>query len=170
MAPSRCKGVNLSLRAPKGQSNLPMPQILPATIKDIPIVAAIENQLFPQPWTQKSFEEILDQEAFWFWVAKKGQEIVGYLVCQVVEKEAELHNIAVANLYQRHGIAKLFLKELKRKLVERGVVELFLMVRASNITAQKLYTRFGFQKTGRRPHYYNDPKEEGWIYQLDMTS
>lgn len=142
--------------------------IVPTQAEDITTVAALERELFPQPWSQKSFEEISAQEAFWFWVAKKDEKVVGYLVCQVVEKEAELHNIAVSRKYQKQGIARLLLSELKKQLISKGVTELFLMVRASNLAAQRLYTHFGFQKNGRRPHYYNDPKEDGWIYQLDI--
>lgn len=133
---------------------------------DIPIIAWLEKQLYPEPWSRKSFEELLGQEAFWFWVAKKESEISGYLVCQVVEKEAELHNIAVAKEHQRRGIGKLLFEKLIAALREKGVRELFLMVRASNIPAQKLYEHVGFKKTGRRSNYYHDPVEEAWIYQL----
>lgn len=145
-----------------------MTRIIPAQVSDLPVIAKLENQLFPQPWSQKSFEEILAQEAFWFWVVKKGKEVVGYLVCQVVEKEAELHNIAVAKPYQRQGIAKLLLSELKKQLISKGVTELFLMVRASNIAAQRLYEHVGFKKTSVRRNYYQPQKEDAWVYQLGL--
>ncbi len=141
-----------------------MIQIFSANAKEISIIAHLECELYPQPWSQKDFEEILEQEAFWFWVAKKEQEIVGYLVCQVVENEAELHNIAVSKKYQRQGIGKILLQKLVGDLKQKNVSETFLMVRASNIPAQKLYESFGFNKIGLRPNYYRDPAEEAWIY------
>lgn len=144
-----------------------MIKIFPASKKDVSAVASLEQELYPQPWSQKDFEEILAQEAFWFWVAKKENAIVGYLVCQVVEeKEAELHNIAVAREYQRQGIGKTLLQKLIGDLKQKNVSEIFLMVRASNLPAQKLYESFGFKKISVRQRYYHNPEEEAWIYRL----
>lgn len=142
--------------------------IISAAKKDIPVVARLERELYPQPWSEKDFEEILAQEPFWFWVAKKENEIVGYLVCQVVGEEAELHNIAVAKAHQRQGIGKQLLQKLIGDLKQKNISEIYLMVRASNLPAQKLYASLGFEKVGMRPNYYNDPKEEAWIYRLTV--
>jgi ribosomal-protein-alanine N-acetyltransferase len=37
---------------------------------------------------------------------------------------------------------------------QRGAEVTFLEVRASNLTAARLYERFGFNEIGRRPNYY----------------
>lgn len=147
-----------------------MIKIFPAIKKDIPIVAQLERELYPQPWSQKDFGEILAQEAFWFWVAKKENAIVGYLVCQVVGSEAEIHNIAVAKTDQREGIGKTLLQKLIGDLKEKNVSEIFLMVRVSNLPAQKLYESFGFKKISVRQRYYHNPEEEAWIYRLRFAS
>ena len=145
-----------------------MIQFSPAKHKDLPAVAALEQELYPQPWSEKDFEELLEQEAFWFWVAKQEEEIVGYLVCQVVANEAELHNIAVAKKIQRQGVGKFLLQKLIEALKQKEVQEIYLMVRASNVSARKLYEQFGFKKVGVRKNYYHSPNEEALIYRLNF--
>lgn len=141
--------------------------IEPAHLGHLPTIAHLEKQLYLEPWSQKSFEELLGEEAFWFWVAKESEEIVGYLVCQVVGSEAELHNIAVAREYQRRGIGKRLLIKLVEALRQKKVTELYLMVRASNNLAKNLYERFGFEKMGVRKKYYHSPDEDALVYRFN---
>ncbi len=143
-------------------------RIVPIKAREISIIVRLEKQLYTQPWSQKDFEDLLNQEAFWFWVAKEGEEIVGYLVCQVVGEEAELHNIAVAKNYQRQGIAKRLIQKLLDELQRKKVSELYLMVRVSNRPAKKLYEHFGLKQTGIRKNYYHSPEEDASVFYLSM--
>jgi len=45
-----------------------------------------------------------------------------------------------------------------------------LEVRVSNITAQNLYLKYGFQKTGLRKGYYLDNREDAIIMSTDYIS
>lgn len=147
-----------------------MMKIASASPEDIPIVAELEKQLYPQPWSQKDFETLLGDEAFWFWVARKDEEIVGYLVCQVVQSEAELHNIAVAKNFQRQKVGTFLFQKLTDELKRKGIHEIYLMVRGSNLAAQKLYAKFRFKKIGIRPQYYNHPKEDAFVFRLSIEA
>ena len=147
-----------------------MPQvvydIVPAALEDLAAVAHIEQQCFvSQPWSLTAFVQAWHNPDFWFWVAKAQSAVVGYLVCQVTRHEAELHNIAVAPLHRRKGMASQLIAALKKQLIEKKVGEIFLMVRVSNRQAQNLYQKFGFHKIGVRPKYYRDSVEDGWVYQ-----
>ena len=51
---------------------------------------------------------------------------------------------------------------------QKEVQEIYLMVRASNAPAQKLYEKFGFEKIGVRKNYYYSPDEEALIYRLNF--
>jgi len=42
-----------------------------------------------------------------------------------------------------------------------------LEVRASNVTAQRLYQKYGFTSRGIRKGYYNDNREDGIIMTVD---
>lgn len=142
--------------------------IAPATSEDLSFITAIEQQCFPDPWSLKSFEQALEDPAFWLWVAKEKNSVIGYCVCQVVQQEAELHNIAVAPTHQHRQIATQLLRQLIESLREKKVEEIFLITRASNTFAQRLYQKFGFQKIGARPHFYRHPAEEGWVLQSKL--
>ena len=48
-----------------------------------------------------------------------------------------------------------------------GADSSFLEVRESNLAAQELYRRFGFEETGRRPRYYKDNSEDAILMSLE---
>ncbi|MEG9498711.1 ribosomal protein S18-alanine N-acetyltransferase [Mannheimia indoligenes] len=85
-------------------------------------------------------------------------EIVAFAISQVVLDEATLFNIAVAPNFQGKGFGKRLLSELILQLQKRGVATLWLEVRESNITAQKLYDSLGFNEVTVRKNYYPTPE------------
>jgi ribosomal-protein-alanine N-acetyltransferase len=93
--------------------------------------------------------------------------IAGFSGIWMMVDEAHVTNIAVRREYQGKGIGGLLLiatidlaRELKASL-------LTLEVRASNIVAQKLYSRYGFKQTGLRRGYYLDNREDAIIMSTD---
>ena len=89
--------------------------------------------------------------------------IVGFAGFWIMADEAHITNIAVRNIHRRQGIGELLLialVELAAKLDARIIT---LEVRASNITAQSLYSKYGFTQVGLRRGYYTDDKEDGVI-------
>jgi ribosomal-protein-alanine N-acetyltransferase len=52
---------------------------------------------------------------------------------------------------------------LMRAAVERGAEAVTLEVRASNVSAQAMYRRFGFIPAGARKDYYRDPTEDALV-------
>jgi ribosomal-protein-alanine N-acetyltransferase len=46
---------------------------------------------------------------------------------------------------------------------EKGVTEIFLEVRETNVGAIRLYERLGFEEVGIRKNYYEKPKENALI-------
>lgn len=82
--------------------------------------------------------------------------VVGFLASrQTGPGEREILNVAVAASHRRRGIARSLVKE--EFAAFRGTW--FLEVRESNTAAIQLYKSLGFQPTGRRQDYYNDPGE-----------
>lgn len=95
--------------------------------------------------------------------------IVGFAGFWIMADEAHLTSIAVREACRRRGIGEFLLIaviDMAQKL-KAGVVT--LEVRVSNITAQDLYTKYGFAKAGRRKGYYidrghnGDSKEDGLV-------
>ena len=48
----------------------------------------------------------------------------------------------------------------------RGAQQALLEVRRSNLEAQRLYKRFGFEVVGLRPRYYRDNNEDAILMTL----
>lgn len=127
-------------------------------------VAAIARNLNDAPhWGQGVYEAALRPGAVperVCLVAAAEDEPVGFLVAALVAGQAEIESIAVAVEHQKRGIGRALLAMTMRELRSRGVVEVFLEVRASNEAARGLYASAGFVEYGRRPRYYADPVED----------
>lgn len=86
--------------------------------------------------------------------------IIGFAGIWLLAEDAHITNIAVRQEYQRRGIGELLLLsiiKLAKKLKARLVT---LEVRASNTTAQNLYSKHGFTRVGIRKGYYTDNGED----------
>jgi ribosomal-protein-alanine acetyltransferase len=95
--------------------------------------------------------------AFNVMVAERESELAGFMVTRITAPgEIEVLNIAVAPEFRRRGIATLLLDSLVAD-------EVFLEVRESNLPAQELYRKTGFQIVGRREDYYDDPVETALV-------
>jgi len=101
------------------------------------------------------------------WVAaresQQGGNLVGFLILRSVADEMEILNLAVEPAERRHGVAGRLLEAALERGRVRGVKRIFLEVRASNAGAIAFYEHGGFVRTGRRPRYYTEPLEDGWV-------
>jgi ribosomal-protein-alanine N-acetyltransferase len=141
-------------------------------LPDLDQVMALADSLAQAPhWAREVYEAALTpgsaprREAL---VAVEGVSgvLMGFAVAAVVGPEAELESVAVAEELQRRGIGRQLVGEIRRILGEAGVTKVFLEVRQSNISAQRLYEALGFEATGRRASYYPDPKEDAVVMAL----
>lgn len=130
---------------------------------DVSQVAALEAVCFHDPWSEKSIAgELTNPLSCWI-VAQEAEQIVGYVGSQTVLDESDMMNIAVSPAYRRQGIAEKLVQTLIDALRARGSHTLTLEVRASNVPAQALYEKLGFQQIGLRKNYYRNPKEDALI-------
>ena len=95
--------------------------------------------------------------------------VAGFAAFHHVIDEAELRNMAVDPAHQGQGVGIKLVAEGRRRLLKLGVKRIFLEVRASNITAQRLYFSTGFILHSRRRDYYRDPPEDALILSLELT-
>ena len=94
--------------------------------------------------------------------------VVGFAVAIVVAPQAERETIAVAEEFQRRGVARRLFAALTEELTSAAVTEVLLEVRASNAQALEFYRALGFQETGRRRQYYADPVEDAVLLGLKL--
>jgi ribosomal-protein-alanine N-acetyltransferase len=53
--------------------------------------------------------------------------------------------------------------------ISKGVPNIWLEVRRSNLTAKRLYEKQGFEAAGCRPRYYKDSSEDAIIMAMTIT-
>lgn len=131
------------------------------TYDDVPQVAAIERQCFPDPWSERMLREHLDNQCAAALVAR-GEDgtILGYGGLLVVLDEGYITNIAVAESCRRKGLGRAMLGALIDHCRESGASFLTLEVRQSNAPAIALYKSMGFLPEGRRKNFYRQPTED----------
>jgi len=137
-----------------------------AKMGDYGAIALIEKECFAHPWSEADIEasHSLDCE---FLVAVRGGEVVGYCGAQVSDG-GYITNVAVSRNHRKKGVAKALISEMIRLCKLKGLPFLTLEVRVSNAPAIALYETLGFEKLGKRPNFYTDPKEDAFIYTLNF--
>lgn len=139
---------------------------------DIDQVYALEERIFPTPWTRKSYEfELEHNPASEQWVIETYAEhnewlIVAYSVCWQLGDELHIANLAVAPGFRRRGLARRLLHHVLARAAENGMTSATLEVRFGNQAAQVLYASFGFEVVGRRRRYYSNNREDALLMQL----
>lgn len=138
------------------------------TVEDIPAVIDLDKMSFSLPWPERSFRfELTDNPASRCWVANLDGKVVGMIVVWLIVDEAHVATLATHPEYRRQGIGKRLLAHALRQLIPDGARSSFLEVRASNVAAQEMYRKFGYEVTGRRRRYYRDNDEDAILMNLD---
>jgi ribosomal-protein-alanine N-acetyltransferase len=89
--------------------------------------------------------------------------VVGYGGVWLSLDEGHITTIATAPEYRGRGVGELLLNGLIDQALELGADRLTLEVRVSNIVAQQLYLKYGFEPVGKRPRYYTDNGEDAML-------
>lgn len=129
-------------------------------------VAELEKSIFSAPWDAQSLRAELSNPLSLWLVALDGDRVAGYVGSQSVLGESDMMNLAVDPAYRRQGIAKRLIERLLWDLDEDNHC-LTLEVRVSNRAALALYEGLGFRPVGRRPNYYESPREDALILRKD---
>lgn len=140
-----------------------MIQIREMQVKDADAVAAIEQQIFSQPWSRQGFLDAVNFANTVFLVAEENNRIVGYIGMYVAMDEGEITNVAVAPVERCHGIGGMLIAELLKIAENKGIARIVLEVRVSNDSAIRLYERNGFVQCGVRRGFYEFPKEDAYV-------
>ena len=138
-------------------------RLIPMTAEHVPQVAALERTCFSHPWTEDMLRQELWNDAAVIVVAE-GEDgtVLGYAGLQAVLDEGYINNVAVERDARRHGVASALLDVFCRFGAAK-LAFLTLEVRASNAPAIALYEKYGFQRAGLRPKYYDKPREDAVI-------
>jgi ribosomal-protein-alanine N-acetyltransferase len=122
-----------------------------ATVEDLAQISAIENNTSAYPCSNQQLHDCIDST----YLLLGDNRLLGFAVIVTVEKQAELHNIAIDPQEQGKGLGSLFLSALVAGL-PATVEQFYLEVRVSNYRAIRLYHQLGFNKIAERKDYYRN--------------
>ena len=107
-------------------------KIRPMTMDDVAAVAAMEAEIFTDPWSEKLYRETLESGRYDCQVLEiteldvngleKGSLLAGYFCGQVILDEAEVHRIAVDPVMRGRGYGQVLLEDFLCRVQQTGVV------------------------------------------------
>lgn len=137
-----------------GQHDLLRLDYRPMLASDLPEVAALEQRVYPHPWTHGNFVDSLHSD-YPAWVLRDADgALLGYFLLMLVVDEAHLLNVAVEGAIQGQGLGRFLLDQACHCARQHGMASMLLEVRPSNTRALDIYQRYGFEQIGRRKGYY----------------
>ena len=148
--------------------------IRPAQPADIPAIIALERQTAASAhWTDAHYEALFDASAprRVTLAAESPTDLAlcGFVVALATSDEWEIENIVVALSHQRCGVGHHMVAALIAEARLYGAQLIRLEVRQSNVAAQRLYQKCGFQMAAERKNYYSFPVENAALFTLRLA-
>lgn len=128
-------------------------------LSNLEAIAPILETDFDDFWNYNVFKSELENGNSKYLVAKIEKEIVGFAGFIPVLDEADISNIVVRKDFRNQKIGSLLLESLIDFATSFNIKVLNLEVRKSNVSAIKLYEKFGFEVCGIRKHYYDNVED-----------
>lgn len=146
-----------------------LPRYRRMTALDVDPVVAIEQAIYPHPWTRGNFSDSLTA-GYHCWIVECGGEIAGYTVVAITAEEGHLLNLSVAGSWQRQGVGRELLAFVLRLARDYSAGRILLEVRPSNVSARALYAATGFAEIGVRRGYYpaGEAREDAIVLELRL--
>ena len=131
----------------------------------IPSIMEIESVSFGKyHWSENSFRaELNNNLAHYFVALDENKNLLGYCGFWDILEEGHITTFAVREEFRGQKIAAQMMLYVFEKAKELNIKWFTLEVRASNIPAINLYTKYGFETIGEREKYYQDNNEDALI-------
>lgn len=133
--------------------------------EDVPDAWNLESTcLGREAWTQKQLLDAMTRDDTIYLVSEMAGRIVGLCGVKNISGDGEITNVSVSGDVRRQGVACKMLRQLLERGAGIGIQDFTLEVRATNTPAVRLYEKLGFKSEGRRPGFYDEPKDDAVIY------
>ena len=150
-------------------------------------IAALESDIFPDPWSEKSIRDTLEnsQARIWAIISRQAPpcsgastapehagkpQLLGYVIFYYVLDEGEIARIATSPQHRRQGVAVRLLEKMRAFSYEQNITRWLLDVRISNETAIHFYKAAGFVEDGVRKNFYANPPEDAILMSCEVET
>ena len=150
-------------------------------------IAALESDIFPDPWSEKSIRDTLEnpQARIWAIISRQAPpcscastspehagkpQLLGYVIFYYVLDEGEIARIATSPQHRRQGLAVRLLEKMRAFSYEQNITRWLLDVRISNETAIHFYKAAGFVEDGVRKNFYANPPEDAILMSCEVET
>jgi len=134
-------------------------KFLPLYSEHLSDCLSLEASAGKNPWPESSFKQVFNANKLCYGAFDEHDRLMAIGVLQVVVDEATVLNISVRGEAQNQGLGRRMMEQLITKALDEGCSNMFLEVRESNVSAQNLYLKLGFNEINRRANYY--PTHDG---------
>jgi [ribosomal protein S18]-alanine N-acetyltransferase len=146
---------------------------------DVDSIMFLQNESNLSAWTKSGYIDELARNDSVLFVAVNEQKIIGFVVMRLItatgiieiksKGEGEILNIAVTKEMRGKRIGAKLVRKVFETAKEKGIGEIWLEVRESNINAQNFYKAMGFSASGKRIKFYNNPAEDAVLMRAEIN-
>ncbi|MDP9729652.1 ribosomal protein S18-alanine N-acetyltransferase [Alicyclobacillus tolerans] len=139
------------------------------TLADVDAVMQVERRSFSAPWSRQAFvTELVENQFARYLVFDYDGRIIGYAGVWLILDEGHITNIAIDPDFRGKNLGEILMRSLMSLCMSQGARKMTLEVRVSNLVAQTLYKKLGFETVGVRKGYYTDNQEDAYIMWADL--
>lgn len=133
--------------------------------RDLPDALGIEDACFARTakWTEDDFLRVLRQRNAIAVVAEVDEQVVGFAAYELRKTRMVLLRMAVAPLWQNHGVGFQVVETLKSKLSSHRRRRLEVCVRETNLQAQLFFRRQSFLAVSSIRGHFDDTGEDAIV-------
>lgn len=143
-------------------------EIVRATAVHMDGIMEIERRSFPDPWSRGGVEVYLTAPDGAVFAAVEGERVLGFAIYHVSFEEGELFSIAVREDSRGRGVGRALLDRVLGEAKAAGAEKMYLEVRRSNQRARAMYKSAGFSVCGVRRGYYDFPREDAILMDIEL--
>ena len=141
-----------------------MCKISEVTLKDLPKINELENQLNLNKTKLNFFNQTLSNENFKFIKLVLEKQIIGFLQYSLNKSDCDIISIGIIKKLQKMGYGK----KLIEYLVNFNFKNIFVEVSAKNNNAIIFYQKLNFLKVSLRKNYYTKLKSDAILLKLTI--
>jgi ribosomal-protein-alanine N-acetyltransferase len=131
-------------------------QLRPYQPRDFAALYEIDHACFPRgiAYSKRMLRYFLAMPTATCLLAVDGEKIGGFILGEMVEREAHIVTLDVAEAFRRRGLGSLLLNALEDSVTRLGARAMVLETAVNNDAAIALWKRHGYRQVGILKRYY----------------